>query len=59
MINPEEAKQIILESIEELKSVEVNLIESTNRLVSENITTKLDLPIWNNSSMDGFAFILP
>ncbi len=59
MINPEEAKQIILESTEMLESVELNLIESTNRIASENILTKLDLPIWNNSSMDGFAFILP
>ena len=59
MINPEEAKQIILESTEKLESVELNLIESTNRIASENILTKLDLPIWNNSSMDGFAFILP
>ena len=52
MINPEEAKQIILESTEMLKSVELNLIESTNRIASENILTKLELPIWNNSSMD-------
>ena len=57
MINPEEAKQIILESTEKLESVELNLIESTNKIASENILTKLDLPIWNNSSMDGFAFI--
>ena len=44
MINPEEAKQIILESTEKLESVELNLIESTNKIASENILTKLDLP---------------
>ena len=58
MINPTEAIEIILDSTIQKEPEEVNLIEATNRYSSEDISTKLDLPLWNNSSMDGFAFKL-
>ena len=58
MINPTEAIEIILDSTIQKEPEQVSLIEATNRYSSEVISTKLDLPLWNNSSMDGFAFKL-
>jgi len=33
----------------------VNLIDSHNRIVYENIKSKLKVPNYNNSAMDGYA----
>ena len=33
----------------------VNLIDSHNRMVYENIKSKLKVPNYNNSAMDGYA----
>ena len=35
----------------------IDIVDSRPQTI--DALTKLDLPIWNNSSMDGFAFILP
>ena len=58
MISVEDAKNIILESISKLKSENVDLIDSLDRISYEDILTNISLPRWDNSSMDGYALIL-
>ena len=58
MISANEAKNIIIDSTILLDPEKVSLVDSTNRFSSENIKTKINLPLWDNSSMDGFAFKL-
>ena len=58
MISVEDAKNIILESISKLKSENVDLIDSLGRISFEDILTNINLPRWDNSSMDGYALIL-
>ena len=58
MISVEDAKNIILESTNKLKSENVDLIDSLDRISYENILTNINLPRWDNSSMDGYALIL-
>ena len=59
MISVEEAKNIILESTNKLKSENVELIDSLDRVSYEDISTNINLPRWDNSSMDGYALIIP
>ena len=58
MISANEAKNIIIDSTILLDPEKVSLVDSTNRFSSENIKTKINLTLWDNSSMDGFAFKL-
>ena len=58
MISVEDAKNIILESTNKLKSENVDLIDSLDRISYEDILTNISLPRWDNSSMDGYALIL-
>ena len=58
MISVEDAKNIILESTNKLKSENIDLINSLNRIPYEDILTTINLPIWDNSSMDGYALKL-
>ncbi len=53
----DEAKKVI-ESHFMTKSVgveEISLLESTNRVLAENITADLDIPPFNRSTVDGYA----
>ena len=58
MISVEDAKNIILESTNKLQSENVDLIDSLDRISFEDILTNINLPRWDNSSMDGYALIL-
>ena len=58
MISVDDAKNIILKSTNKLKSENVDLIDSLNRISYEDISTNINLPRWDNSSMDGYALII-
>ena len=55
MISVKEAKSIINQKIFRLGSETVQLNNSTQRLLSEDIIAKFPSPHFNNSAMDGFA----
>ncbi len=51
----EEARTCILESVNPLGMEKVELLEALGRVLSENVTAPWDMPLWNNTAMDGFA----
>ena len=57
MISLEEARDIILSSINILGEEEVSLLDSLGRVITENVHSHLTVPPWNNSAMDGYAVI--
>lgn len=57
MINYNEAIEIIKSEIEKLnlQTEEVDLFESLNRILAENVIADVDLPPFDNSAVDGYA----
>lgn len=55
MLELEQALENILSSIPPVKSEMVSLAEAHGRVAAENITAHMDLPPFDNSSMDGYA----
>ncbi len=51
----EEARACILESINLLGIEKVEILESLGRVLAEDIFAPWDMPLWNNTAMDGFA----
>ena len=50
-----EARSIILDNISPLGSERVMLNQAVGRLLAEDIIAPWDIPLWDNSAMDGFA----
>jgi molybdopterin molybdotransferase len=55
MRSVQEAREIILSSVQVLPSEEVSLLDAHGRVLAEDIVTREDLPFFDNSSMDGVA----
>lgn len=57
MLSYNEALEIIKKAINNisLNIVEVDLLNSTNRILAEDVISDIDLPPFNNSAMDGYA----
>jgi len=51
----EEARKIILASVAPLGAERVDLLSAFGRVLAENATAPWDLPLCDNSAMDGFA----
>jgi len=51
----EEARRIILETVEPLGAERVELLESLGRVLMEDIVAPWNLPRFSNSAMDGYA----
>ncbi len=51
-----EARRIILESVAPLGAEVVAALDAVGRVVAEDVKAPFDLPRWDNSAMDGFAF---
>jgi molybdopterin molybdotransferase len=51
----EEARRIILESVETLSPERVKLLESCGRILAEEVVAPWNLPRFSNSAMDGYA----
>lgn len=57
MPNFENARSIILQNISPLGTEKVPLLEALGRVLSEDIIAPWDLPLCDNSAMDGFAVL--
>lgn len=55
LLSLEEARAQMLDGLEPLPAEEVDLNDADGRVVAESITSRLTLPPWDNSAMDGFA----
>lgn len=55
MVTFEEARLIILDSVQTVGTERIHLLEATGRVLAEDITAPWDLPKWDNSAMDGYA----
>jgi molybdopterin molybdotransferase len=55
MVSFEEARTIILDSVQPVGTERIHLLESAGRVLAEDATAPWDLPLWDNSAMDGYA----
>jgi molybdopterin molybdotransferase len=51
----DEAVSAVLEGVRALDVERVPLVHATGRALAEDITSPIDLPLWDNSGMDGYA----
>ncbi|MFB3814058.1 MAG: gephyrin-like molybdotransferase Glp [Terriglobales bacterium] len=51
----EEARQLVLSNITRLGTERVELLESVGRVLAEDVVAPWDMPLCDNSAMDGFA----
>lgn len=56
-ISLEEAIYVLNESINKLEVEEISLVECTNRVLAEDIYSKIDNPPFDKSAMDGYAIV--
>lgn len=57
MIKVEDARKIIMENTDILPPETVNIINSLNRVLAEDIYSAENIPHFNNSAMDGYAVV--
>jgi molybdopterin molybdotransferase len=55
MLSLEAARELMLAGLEPLPTEEAPLDEALGRVLGESISSRLTLPPWDNSAMDGFA----
>lgn len=51
----EEARKIILESVVPLGVEKVEMLDAVGRVLAEDIMAPWDMPLWDNTAMDGYA----
>jgi len=57
MISAEKAKALILKNTKPLPSSEIKVIDSLGCVLSENIISPVNIPLFNQSAMDGYAIV--
>lgn len=55
MLSFEEARSMILDNVQPVGTERIHLLEATGRVLAEDICAPWDLPLWDNSAMDGYA----
>jgi molybdopterin molybdotransferase len=55
LLTPRQANRAILAEIPVLPAERVPLLEARGRVLAEAVTSPIDIPQWDNSSMDGYA----
>ena len=55
MLTPTEAARQILEHLAPLPAARQPLREALDRVLAEDVSSRIDLPGWDNSAMDGYA----
>jgi len=55
MISFDDARTVILENTQALGTERISLLEATGRVLAEDVAAPWDLPLWDNSAMDGYA----
>jgi molybdopterin molybdotransferase len=51
----EEARKIILDNVIPLGIEKVEILDATGRVLAEDIIAPWDMPLWDNTAMDGYA----
>ena len=55
MLSFEQARQVILENITPAGVEQVCLLDAVGRVLAEDVVAPWDMPLWDNSAMDGYA----
>lgn len=55
MVSFEDARRIILENIRPLGPERVQLLEAAGRVLAGDLAAPWDMPLWDNSAMDGYG----
>lgn len=55
MVSFEEARTSILECMRPVGIERVHLLEASGRILAEDLSAPWDMPLWDNSAMDGYA----
>lgn len=55
MLSFEQARQVILENITPAGIEQAGLLDAVGRVLALDITAPWDMPLWDNSAMDGYA----
>lgn len=55
MILFDEARNIILTSVTTVGTERIHLLDTTGRVLAEDLIAPWDMPLWDNSAMDGYA----
>ncbi|HIJ94953.1 MAG TPA: molybdopterin molybdotransferase MoeA [Desulfuromonadales bacterium] len=55
MVTFEEARRIILSCVSSTGVERVHLLDAAGRVLAEDIVAPWDMPLWDNSAMDGYA----
>lgn len=55
MLSFEQARQVILENINSAGIEQISLADAAGRVLAEDINAPWDMPLWDNSAMDGYA----
>jgi molybdopterin molybdotransferase len=55
MVSFEEARTIILDCVQPVGMERIHLLEAAGRVLAEDIVAPRDMPLWDNSAMDGYA----
>ncbi|MBL7123851.1 MAG: molybdopterin molybdenumtransferase MoeA, partial [Actinobacteria bacterium] len=55
MLSVKEAQNKVLECSIRIKAVKVPLLDSLSLILAEDVISKDDIPVYNNSAMDGYA----
>lgn len=55
LLSVSEARQKLLEAFSPVKATHIDISEAAGRVLAEDIRAEIDLPAFDNSSMDGFA----
>ena len=55
MISFEQARQVILENSSPVGVEQVSLLHSVGRVLAQDMLAPWDMPLWDNSAMDGYA----
>lgn len=55
MLSFEQARQVILENITPSGAEQVDLVDAVGRVLADDVVAPWDMPLWDNSAMDGYA----
>lgn len=55
MVTFEEARSLILDALQPLGVERISLLDATGRVLAGDVAAPWDLPLWDNSAMDGYA----
>lgn len=55
MVSFEEARNVILSSISPVGTERIHLLDAAGRVIAEDVAAPWDMPLWDNSAMDGYA----